>query len=381
MQEDTPKPLSPPEAAPPEAPLPQEPVRNIKDFTLEGLTDWMKARGQPAFRARQVFQWLYQKHVRNFDEMTNISKDFRELLRRHFHLGLLEVAAVKESADGSRKFAFALEDGKLIEAVLMPNNTHFTVCISSQVGCAMGCGFCSTARMGLQRNLTTGEIVQQAVELARQAHLDGDDRIIRNIVFMGMGEPLHNYDNLVSALHILQDDHGFGLSSRRITVSTSGLVPGINRLARDDVRIMLAVSLNGVTDEMRSRLMPVNRRWKIAELLQACRNIPSPNRTRITFEYVMLEGETDGLENARKLVRLLHGLKCKVNLIPYNPHPGSPYRPSTPEHCREFQRVLLEKGLLATLRISKGQDIQAACGQLITGIPAARGAKRQATTA
>ena len=338
-------------------------VNNIKDYRLGELTDWLALRGEPAFRGRQIFQWLYQRRATDFQSMTNIAQALREALARHFSLGALERHTVEVSQDGSRKYAFLLGDGRRIESVLMPNNTHYTLCVSTQVGCAMGCGFCMTARMGLVRNLTPGEIVQQVVEAYADVTEGG---LIRNIVFMGMGEPLHNYDNLAAALSILTEGHGFGFSWRRLTVSTSGLVPAIRRFAKDRLPANLAVSLNGVSDEVRARLMPVNRRWGIGELLAACREIPKAPRVRITIEYVLLKGVTDSLADARKLVKLLHGLKCKVNLIPFNPWPGSGYQGPTLEHARAFQEELLNRGLLVTLRISKGQDIQAACGQLIT---------------
>lgn len=340
------------------------PMENIKDYTLAALTEWMTGRGEKPFRARQVFGWLYPRGITGFQEMTNVSKALQAELAAHFHLGGLATASRRQSSDGSVKFAFRLADARQIETVLMPNNTHYTLCVSTQVGCAMGCDFCATARMGLERNLGTGEIVQQAVEAGRA--LEPGKRI-RNIVFMGMGEPLHNYDNLVRALEILQEDNGFGLSARRLTVSTCGLAPAIRRFARDGIRANLAVSLNAVTDAVRTRLMPVNKRWNIAALLDACREVPAESRYRITFEYVLMEGVTDGLADARQLVRLLHGLKCKVNLIPFNAYPGSPYRAPPPAHVRAFQQILLDRGVLATLRISKGQDIQAACGQLIRG--------------
>ena len=338
-------------------------MENIKDYTLSALTEWFTQRGEKPFRARQVFQWLYQRRVADFQEMTDLSRGLREELAAHFSLGALERADVRESSDGSRKYALRLGDGRLIETVLMPNNTHHTVCVSTQVGCAMGCDFCMTARMGLVRNLSAGEIVQQIVEVAGDV---APGSFVRNVVFMGMGEPLHNYDNLIAALEILSDDHGFGFSHRRLTVSTVGLVPDIRRFAREKVRANLAVSLNAANDEVRTRLMPVNRRWPIAALLDACREIPVGNRHRITFEYVLIRGVNDDLADARRLVKLLHGLKCKVNLIPYNAGPGSDYQPPAPEHARAFQEALLRRGLLTTLRISKGQDIQAACGQLIT---------------
>lgn len=338
---------------------------NIKDLTIERLTSWLVEQGEPSFRARQIFQWLYQRQVRSFDEMTNVSKSLRRLLAENFVLGTFDTETVVESGDASRKFAFRLADGKRIESVLMPNATHYTLCVSTQVGCAMGCDFCMTAKMGLERNLSAGEIVQQAVEAARTI---ADGKILRNIVFMGMGEPFHNYDNLADALDILGDDFGFGFSWRRMTVSTSGLVPAIRRFAHDKTRANLAVSLNGARDEVRSRLMPVNRRWNIAALMDACREFPSDTRYRLTFEYVLIEGVTDDLADARRLVKLLHGMKCKVNLIPYNAGPGNPYQAPPIERVRAFQEELLNRGVLATVRISKGQDIGAACGQLITDV-------------
>jgi len=342
---------------------------NIKDLTLERLTGWLKERGEPPFRARQVFQWLYQRRARSFEDMTSVSKTLRQLLAEQFSLGSLECDSLAGAEDGTRKFAFRLADGKRIESVLMPNATHYTLCVSTQVGCAMGCGFCMTAKMGLERNLSAGEIVEQVVACAREIE---DGKILRNIVFMGMGEPFHNYDNLTDALDILSEDFGFGFSWRRMTVSTSGLVPAIRRFAQDKVRAMLAVSLNGARDEVRTRLMPVNKRWNIEALLDACREFPADNRYRLTFEYVLIAGVTDELADARRLVKLLHGMKCKVNLIPYNAGPGSPYQSPAPAHVRAFQEILLDRGILATVRISKGQDIAAACGQLVTGLePAA----------
>lgn len=340
-------------------------MENIKDYTLPDLARWMEARGEKPFRARQVFQWLYQRQARGFEEMTDIAKPLRARLAGQFTIGSLEQDACVPSADGSRKFAFRLADGRRIESVLMPNATHYTLCISTQVGCAMGCDFCMTAKMGLDRNLTTGEIVQQVVECAREIE---DGKILRNVVFMGMGEPFHNYESLVRAIAILNEDFGFGLSWRRMTVSTSGLVPAIRRFGREKVRANLAISLNATTDEVRNRLMPVNRRWNIAQLLEACREFPQDSRYRLTFEYILIRGVTDSLVDARRLVKLLHGLKCKVNLIPYNAGPESPYQAPPAEHVREFQEALLSKGLLATVRISKAQDIAGACGQLITDL-------------
>jgi 23S rRNA (adenine2503-C2)-methyltransferase len=354
-------------------------MENIKDYTLRELEAWMEREGEKPYRARQLFQWLYQRRAREFAEMTSISKAMRAKLAGRFHLGEFERVSTLESMDGSRKYVFRLADGLEIETVCMPGESHTTLCVSTQVGCAMGCDFCMTARMGLLRNLSAGEIVQQVVEASRDLPVGG---FIRNIVFMGMGEPLHNYENLVRAIESLSEDFGFGFSSRRLTVSTAGLVPGIRRFIREGIRANLAVSLNAVDDELRSRLMPVNRRWNLAALLEACGELPKSSRIRITFEYVLLEGLNDSPADARRMVRLLHGLKCKVNLIPYNPPPGLPYRRPELERVRAFQELLLGKGLLATVRISRGQDIQAACGQLIAGErpPGGRFAQRRPET-
>lgn len=347
-----------------EIPVNAPALTNIKDFTLPRLTEWFAENGQKAFRAKQVFGWLYQQRVKDFEEMTTLSKPLRALLAESFTPGTLTPEAVYPSVDGSRKFVFRMTDGQLVETVLMPNNTHYTLCVSTQVGCAMNCSFCMTAKMGLTRNLSAGEIMEQVVAAAREVE---EGSFIRNVVFMGMGEPLHNYDNLMASLEILNEDHGFGLSRRRVTVSTSGLVPAIRRFAKEGIpRASLAISLNGARDEVRGALMPINKRWNIDALLEACRELPTTGHHRITFEYILIKDVTDDLADARLLVKRLHGLKCKVNLIPYNAGPESPYQAPDPDHARAFQEVLLKKGLLATMRISKGQDIQAACGQLIT---------------
>ncbi len=337
--------------------------QNIKDFTLAGLTNWLGEHDQPSYRARQVFQWLYQHRTKNFGEMTSLPEALRQQLDEHFDIGNLAQTQSLVSQDQSRKIRFQLADLQAIESVLMPNRKHYTACISSQVGCAMGCTFCLTAAMGLKRQLTTGEIVDQVIELSR---LLPDDRRISNLVFMGMGEPLHNYKNLINALSILQANDGFKLAARRITISTSGLVPAILNFGKDNLKFNLAVSLNATTDELRSRIMPINRRWNIAALLDACRQATQNRRHQLTFEYILIKDMTDTLNQARSLVKLLHGIPCKINLIMYNTFPKSPYYPSSMTQMRAFQRLLLNKGLVATLRISKGQDILAACGQLAT---------------
>jgi len=334
---------------------------NIKDYTLAGLEEWLAAHGEKPFRARQIFHWLYQHREMDFAKMSTLAKSLRALLAEHFHTGALHTAASRTASDGTRKYTFRLHDGHFIETVLMPNKGHYTLCLSTQAGCAMGCTFCKTATMGLARNLTVGEIVQQMLE----AYVDVEEgNFIRNIVFMGMGEPLHNYANLTAALRIFSDDLAFGLSDRRLTVSTAGLIPGIQRFIQDGIRANLAISLHAVDDVTRSALMPVNKRWPIAELLAALKAMPNESRIRITFEYLLIRGVNDDPSQARQLVKLLHGLKCKINLIPYNAVAGSPYKTPEPERVRAFQQELMNRGLIATLRISKGQDIQAACGQL-----------------
>ncbi len=336
--------------------------RNIKDLTLPAMETWLVSQGERPYRAKQIYRWLYQLKVSSFGQMGNVSQALRKRISQHFHLGLLHIVGRQQSVDGSCKYAFRLHDGRQVESVLMPNRHGYTACVSTQVGCAMGCNFCMTAKMGLKRNLSTGEIVQQALQMQ---NLDTPEKRVTNVVFMGMGEPLHNYHATVSSLRVFQNDHGMGLSSRRLTVSTSGLVPAIRRFWKEDVRANLAVSLNAVHDEQRSLLMPVNRRWPIAELLEACKKAPVDRRRRVTFEYVLLRGLTDSLADANRLVSLLHGFACKVNLIPYNAHPQSLYQSPFIDQVRRFQRVLLDKGLMVTVRLSKGGDIQAACGQLI----------------
>ena len=268
------------------------------------------------------------------------------------------------ATDGTVKMLQELADGHRIESVLLNHGDHFTVCISTQVGCAMGCKFCLTAKMGLKRNLTPGEIVEQV--LNAQSLLPAG-KILRNIVYMGMGEPFHNYDNTIRSLKIFLNPHGFDFSARRITVSTSGIVPGIERFAKEpEVGVNLAISLNGVTQEAREKLMPVSRRYSLDELIQSCRQFPKESRRRITFEYILMRGVTDSLVSARELVRLLHGIRAKVNLIPYNEHAELQYRAPEPEIIKQFHQYLMDHGILATMRVSRGQGISAACGQLAT---------------
>src|SRR5512138_3367046 len=318
----------------------------------------------PRFRGEQVWRWVHEKGARNFDEMSNLPRDVRTELAERAHIGSLTVAEVQTSRDGTRKLRLVTRDGQSIESVLIPDGEKTTQCISSQVGCAVDCQFCATAKMGLKRNLDAGEIVDQ-VYLARRLLAEVEPgRRLTNLVYMGMGEPLHNYDNVVRSLRILTHDKGAGLSQRRITVSTSGLVPKLERLGGEDVRPNLAVSLNAPNDAVRDEIMPINRKWNIAKLLAALRAYPLEQRRRITFEYVLLAGVNDSLADAAQLAKLLRGLKCKVNIIPWNPHPEAPYQRPSPAAVEAFQNECRRLGLPTYLRTPRGDDIDAACGQL-----------------
>jgi 23S rRNA (adenine2503-C2)-methyltransferase len=343
--------------------------RNIKELAPSELAGWLAESGEPAYRARQIFQWLYRKGAESFTEMTDLGKPLRERLGEAFVIGRPEVARLVCARDGTRKFLFSLADGGQIESVLIPAemSERLTLCISSQVGCGMGCAFCATATLGLRRSLRADEIVDQVLEAMRElraaASADEPQSTITNIVFMGMGEPLHNYDAVVGAIERLTAEWGVGFSPRRITVSTVGLVPQMKRLL-EDTRVNLAVSLSASSDAVRGRLMPVNRKYPLAVLLDACRALPLPRRKRITFEYVMLGGQNDSLEDARRLGTLLRGIPSKVNLIPFNPFPGSGFTSTERPAIEAFRAALLRQGVHATIRESRGRDIQAACGQL-----------------
>src|SRR5689334_4968979 len=333
-------------------------------MTLDDAQAFAVAQGWPKFRGEQAWRWVHAHGARTFDEMTNLSRDTRVELAACAQIGCLEVAEVQTSADGTRKLRLVTRDGQSIESVLIPDGDKTTQCISSQVGCAVDCQFCATAKLGLRRNLDAGEIVDQ-VYLARRLLAEVEPgRRITNLVYMGMGEPLHNYDNVVASLRILTDDRGAGLSQRRITVSTSGLVPKLERLGGEDVRPNLAVSLNAPNDAIRDAIMPINRKWNIAKLLGALRGYPLEQRRRITFEYVLLAGVNDSLGDAAQLAKLLRGIKCKVNIIPWNPHPEAPYERPAPAVIDAFQAETKRLGLPTYLRIPRGDDIDAACGQL-----------------
>ena len=333
--------------------------RDIRDLLLPELERVVADAGQPRFRAGQLAQWLYARRVESFDAMSNLPAAFREYLKKYFKLYPLPVAVVDHSSDGTTKLLLRLFDGREIESVIIPSDGRVTLCISSQAGCAMGCAFCATARMGLERNLTTAEIVAQVITAARYPE---DGQHLTNYVFMGMGEPLANYPRLTRALAIMTSPWGMGISPRRITVSTVGLVPMIEKLMAE-TSVHLAVSLTATTNELRDRLAPINRRYPLEQLIEACRRLDL-GRRRITFEYVMLAGVNDSAADAARLVRLMAPLRAKVNLIFFNPFAGSGFAPSSREAVERFQAILLKGNLTATIRESRGRDIAAACGQL-----------------
>jgi 23S rRNA (adenine2503-C2)-methyltransferase len=329
---------------------------DLKNLDLEGLELFIARHGKERFRARQVFKWIYQKGAVSFEEMTNLSKDFRRELGEAARISTLIPEAVEVSRDGTRKYLFRLEDGNTVESVLIPEEDRNTLCISSQVGCAMACEFCLTGTFRLTRNLTTAEIINQICAVKKEVE-------VKNLVFMGMGEPLANLENVVRALRIITCDDGLQFSTRRVTVSTAGLVREMDQLGHV-VSVNLAVSLNATTDELRDRLMPVNRKYPLKELLAACRRFPLPSRRMITFEYVLINGVNDSLDDAKRMARLISGIPCKVNLIPFNEHDGCLFRKPTQAAIDVFHKYLLDKHFTVITRSSRGTDISAACGQL-----------------
>ena len=336
---------------------------DIAELELPELERTLESLGRARFHARQLFQWIHKRGVVEFDDMTDLGRDLRSTLSAEFRIGTPTVERKERSSDGTTKFLLRLEDGQRIESVYIPDTPSNTFCISSQVGCAMKCGFCLTGRMGIVRNLTAGEIVGQVRVLAREL---GMLQARFNIVLMGMGEPLHNYDAVMKALRILADEHGFAMPPRRVTLSTVGVLPALEKLATEPLMPNLAISLHATTEAQRDELVPINRKYGIVDLLDACRRFPLKRRDRITFEYVMLKGVNDTDEDARRLVRLMHGIRAKVNLLPLNEAAGIPYeRPDDPRVNR-FAKILAERGVTVSVRKSRGRDIRAACGQLIT---------------
>jgi 23S rRNA (adenine2503-C2)-methyltransferase len=345
---------------------------NLLDYDLEGLAEFVATLGEKRFRATQLFRWIHQKGAREFGQMTDLAKSLRDKLEGRARIEGLSILSQHESADGTIKWLFDVGNGDAVEAVFIPEDDRGTLCISSQAGCAVGCRFCSTGHQGFSRNLTTGEILAQLwfAEHFLRAHLKtGGERVISNVVMMGMGEPLQNYAALVPALRVMLDDHGYGLSRRRVTVSTSGVVPMIDRLG-EDCPVALAVSLHAPNDPLRDKLVPLNRKYPIAELLDACnRYLEHAPRDFITFEYCMLDGVNDQPEHAQELVQLVrhhagHGISCKLNLIPFNPFPASGLVRSPQQRVQAFAKILSDAGIVTTVRKTRGDDIDAACGQL-----------------
>ena len=340
-------------------PNPLSDIAGLERCELEGL---LRERGLEPYRARQIFRWIHQRGVADFAQMTDLSKPLRARMPELFRVSMPAVVGSERSADGTTKLVLELEDGRRIESVHIPDSPGDTFCISTQVGCAMKCAFCLTGRMGLARNLAAGEIVGQVRALTAALGLG---QAPFNIVLMGMGEPLHNYDETMRALRILGDPDGLAVPARRVTISTVGLVPALDRLAQEPYMPNLAVSLHATTEAQRDLLVPANRKYRIEEIVEACRRFPVGRRRRITFEYVMLAGVNDTPEDARRLVRLLAGLRAKVNLIPLNEAAGIPFSRPSDDRVDAFARILADKRLTVSVRKSRGRDIRAACGQLI----------------
>jgi 23S rRNA (adenine2503-C2)-methyltransferase len=339
---------------------------DLRALPIDALSALVGVLGERPFRARQLFRWLHQKGVETIAEMTDVPRALREALAARMDLTTLERASEQRSVDGTIKWTWRTHDGKLVESVYMPEPGRRTLCVSSQVGCAVGCTFCLTGTMGLARNLGPGEIVDQVHRANRrlvELGLAEGPRPLTNLVFMGMGEPLANYRSLKIALDLLLAEDGPNFSQRRVTVSTSGLAPVMHRLG-EETQVKLAVSLNATTDAQRDALMPINRRYPIAEVMRACRDFPMRNGRRITFEYVLLADVNDSLDDARRLADLVRGIPTKVNLIPYNENPGLAFRSPSPERVVAFQEALAARNLTVVVRKNRGRDISAACGQL-----------------
>jgi len=334
---------------------------DLKNLTFQELKNFITSFGKESYRSIQILRWLYQKGVHSIDEMTNLSNKFRQELKEVGTLSSLHPLRIEEARDGTKKFLFQLEDGNRIESVLIPDKSRLTLCISTQVGCALGCQFCLTGKKGWKRDLILSEILNQI--LAVRETLKGGASIT-NIVLMGMGEPLANYDHTLKAIELMTHPEAFKFSSRRITLSTVGLLPELERLSKEKISFRLAVSLNASDEETRNYLMPVNRRYPLRKLLEACRNFPLRPRTRITFEYVLVAGVNDAPQDARRLSKLLRGIPSKINLIPLNEAPGIPFKRPTEGTIKEFQEILMRDGFTAIVRASKGLEISAACGQL-----------------
>jgi 23S rRNA (adenine2503-C2)-methyltransferase len=332
---------------------------NIKSFTLDELKNEMIALGEKVFRAEQIFKWLHQENVQSFEEMTNISKEFREVLNEKYTINNFKIIKKLESKDGTKKYLFDILDGNAIESVLMQYKFGYSICVSSQVGCKMGCKFCASTGIPFSRSLEAGEIVEQILAVQREENVR-----ISNIVFMGIGEPLDNYDNVIKAISIINNPKGLNIGTRHISISTSGLVPNIYRLAKENIQCTLSVSLHSSNNNKRSEMMPVNKMYPIEELITACKEYIKITNKRISFEYALAKDNNDNLGDAKELTKLLKGMLCHVNLIPINKIENGKYTKSTNDNIIKFRDYLNDNGIVATIRRELGSDIDAACGQL-----------------
>ena len=334
-------------------------MKNIKDYSLEELKEEIKEIGEKPFRAEQIYKWIYENRVSSFDEMTNLSLELREKLKQDYEIKEFKIITKQVSFDGTKKYLFDLLDGNAIETVLMEYHHGYSICVSSQVGCKMGCKFCASTGIPFIRNLTSGEIIEQIMAVERDTGVR-----ISNIVFMGIGEPLDNYDNVVKSIRNINNPKGLNIGARHISISTSGLVPKIYKLAEENIQCTLSISLHATTDEQRSKMMPVNNSYNIEELLKACKDYIEKTHRRISFEYALAKENNDNLEDAKRLVKLLKGMLCHVNLIPINKIENGEFTKSSNENIMKFRDYLNEHGIVATIRRELGSDIDAACGQL-----------------
>ena len=334
-------------------------MKNIKDYNLEELKKELISIGEKPFRAEQIFKWIYQENVTSFDEMTNLSLELREKLKQNYSLCIFNILKRQESSDGTIKYLFDVLDGNAIETVLMKYHHGYSLCVSTQIGCKMGCKFCASTGIAFARNLTSGEIVEELLAVERDQNIK-----ISNVVYMGIGEPLDNYDNVVNSIRIINNPKGINIGARHISVSTSGLVPNIYRLAEENIQCTLSISLHATNNEKRSSMMPVNNRYPIEELIQACKDYITKTNRRISFEYALAKDNNDNLEDAKELVKLLKGMLCHVNLIPINKIENGAFDKSSNENIIKFRDYLNKHGIVATIRRELGSDIDAACGQL-----------------
>ena len=335
-------------------------MKNIKEYNLNELKQELIALGEKPYRAEQIFKWIYEENVISFDEMTNLSLDLRQKLKENFTLCIYNILRKQESkTDGTKKYLFDVLDGNAIESVLMKYHHGYSVCVSTQIGCKMGCKFCASTGLQFMRNLSSGEIVEQILAIERDENIK-----VSNVVFMGIGEPLDNYDNVVNAIRIINNPKGINIGARHISVSTSGLVPYIYKLADENIQCTLSISLHATTDKKRSSMMPINNKYNIEELLKACKDYIAKTNRRISFEYALAKGNNDNLDDAKALASLLHGMLCHVNLIPINEIENGKYKQSSNENIIKFRDYLNSHGIVATIRRELGSDIDAACGQL-----------------